>query len=73
MDYEMIEGITEAHDADADYYGCYVERDVAQQVAGFLGDGAADDAGASSPVCWIRLGEIEEVAQKFLIIGGERI
>lgn len=30
MDYEMIEGITEAHDADADYYGCYVERDVAE-------------------------------------------
>ena len=30
MDYEMVEGITEAHDADADYYGGYAELDIVE-------------------------------------------
>ena len=30
MDYEIIEGITEAHDADVDYYGRYIEEEVAE-------------------------------------------
>ena len=31
MDYdEIIEGLTEAHDADADYQGRYIEKDAAE-------------------------------------------
>lgn len=30
MDYEITEGITEAHDADVDYIGGYAEMDIAE-------------------------------------------